>query len=90
MSERLDLDRFKNPFLADTGTPEKTIPPLDDIGKGDTGSNCRSIHFPSSVSTSTEARTISDTTTNSASSIFYNLVTSTIRSHHNAEREEAR
>ena len=34
-SERLAQDCFNNPFSPDRGTPEKNIPPLDEVNGGD-------------------------------------------------------
>ena len=36
LSERLAQDIFNNPFSPYSGTPEKKIPPLDDVDNEDT------------------------------------------------------
>ena len=64
--EKLSLDCFNNPFLTDTWTPEKNIPPLDEVDEGDTVSTWISLNFSISVYLSTEFSTISDITLNSA------------------------
>ena len=45
-SEQLAQDCFNNNFSPETGTPEKNIPPLDEVDDGDIVSNCRVINFP--------------------------------------------
>ena len=84
--ERLDLDCFNIIFLSYTGTQENNIPPLDEVDEGEKCSTCHSLHFYSYVSTSTEVRTISDITLNSASLFAYTLVNFTIGYHHPTEK----
>ena len=43
--EQLALDCFNNPFSADSGTPAKNIPLLDEVDGGETVSTLRAIHF---------------------------------------------
>ena len=57
-SERLALDCFNNTFSADTETPEKNIPPIDEVDDGETVYTCRALNFYSSTSISTEVRNI--------------------------------
>ena len=56
--ERLAKDRFKNHFPPETGTPEKNIPPLDDVDDEETVSTCRPLRFSSCIYPSEAARTI--------------------------------
>ena len=69
-------------FLSDSGTPAKNIPPLAEVDDGDTVTTCRAIHFSSCIYPSVAASTISDIILNSASSMYYTLVTYTIGSQH--------
>ena len=73
-------------FSTDTGTPGKK-PPLDEVDEGEIVSTFRA-KFSSSISPSTEFRTISDITLNSASSFAYISVNSTIGSKHTAEKNK--
>ena len=82
-SERLAQDFFNNPFSPDIGTPEKNIPPLDEVDYGDTVSTCCALTFFSCISPSAAVRTISDMTLNSASSI-------SIGYQHISKKEEAK
>ena len=90
LSEQLALYCFNNTFSTDTGTLAKNIPLLDKVVEGDTFSNFYAIHFSSYISSYTKFRNISDITINSASSISYNPVTSTIKFQHTYEIEEAK
>ena len=83
--EILALDCFKKPFSNDTRTLENNIPPLDEVNEGQTVSTCLVLHFSSSISPSAAASTIFNITLNSASLIYYTLVTCTIGSQHTAE-----
>ena len=65
--EQLALDFSNNPFSNDTGTPEKNVPPLDEVDEGKTFYTCSEIHFFSSYSPSTDVSNISDITLNTAS-----------------------
>ena len=85
-SERLTLVLFKNHFSIDTGILEKNTPPLDEVDEGYTFSTCCELNFSSSGYSSTDVSTISDITLNRSSSLAYTLVTSTIGSHHTAEK----
>ena len=78
--EQLALYYFSNTFSNDTGTPSKNTPPLDEADEGEPVYTFFAIHFYSSDSPSAATRTISNRTLNSASSISYTLVTSTIGS----------
>ena len=88
--EQIALGCFNNPFSTHNGTPEKNIPPLDDVNEVQTSSTFRALSCSSSASPSTDVRTISDIALKSTSLFAYTLVTSTIRSQNNAEKEEAR
>ena len=81
--ERLAQDCFNKPFSPDRGTPEKSIPPIDEVDDGDTVFTCLALHFSSCISSSSVVSTISDMTLNSASSI-------SIGSQHIAKKEEAK
>ena len=46
------MTRFRllqNPFLTDTGTPEKNIPHIDEVYEGHTVSTFRALNFYSSI-----------------------------------------
>ena len=43
--EILARDCFNNALSNDTGTPEKNIPPLDEVYEGETVSTCCELHF---------------------------------------------
>ena len=81
---------FNNTFSTDTstGTPSNNIPPLDDSDEGETIHTFCALHLSSSDSPSAATSTIFNITLNSASSISYTLVISTIGSQNNAEVEE--
>ena len=68
-SEQLAQDCFNNKSSPDRGTPEKNIPPLDEVDDGDTVSTCLALQFSSCISPSTAVSTISDMALNSASTI---------------------
>ena len=76
LSERLAQYCFNNNFSSDRGTPEKNIPPLDEVDDEDTVSTWRSLQFYTSISPSAAVSTISDLTQSSAS--------------HFSEKEEAK
>ena len=67
--ERPAQDCFNNPFSTDRGTPEKNIPPLDEVDGGDKVSTCCALQFSSCMSPYTAVKTILDMTLNSASTI---------------------
>ena len=83
LSERLAQHCFNNHFPPDSGTPEKNIPPLDEVDDGDTIYNLCAIHFYGCIYPSAAARNICDITQYSASSIY-------IGYQNIAEKEEAR
>ena len=87
--ERLALDCFNSPFSDDTGTPVKSIPPLDEVDEVETVSTCGALHFSSYAYPSAEVRTISDIALNVASSFAYTPVTYTIGFQHTSKKEEA-
>ena len=68
-SKRLAQDCLNNKFSPDRGTPEKNIPPLDEVDDGDTFSTCRALQFSNCISPYAAVSTISDMTLNSASTI---------------------
>ena len=69
--ERLAQDCFNDAFSPDRGTPEKNIPPLNEVDDGDTVSTCLALHYSSCISPSAEVSTIYGITLNSASSISF-------------------
>ena len=69
LSERLAQDCFNNPFSPDRGTPEKNIPPLDELDYGYTVSTCLALHFYRFISHYAAVNTISDMNLNMTSSI---------------------
>ena len=69
LSERLAQDFFNNKLSSDRGTPEKNIPPLDEVDDGDTVSTCRALQFSICISPSAAVINIYDMTQNSASNI---------------------
>ena len=82
-SEQLAQYCFNNTFSPETGIPENNTPPFDEVDDVDTVYTCCALHFSCCISPSTAARTISDITQYSASSI-------SIESQHISKREEAR
>ena len=64
-----NYDELVDNSTSDRGTPEKNIPPLDEVNYGDTFSICRALKFSSCISPSASVSTISDMTQKSASTI---------------------
>ena len=89
LSERLALDWSKNYFSTDTGTRKRTYLPLMRYIKERQFLLDLWFIFKGLISPSTEVRNISNITLNSASSISYNLVTSTVEYQNTAEIKEA-
>ena len=76
--EQLAVDCLNNHDSTDNGTLTKNIHPPDEVNEGYIDSTFHAIHFFISIYPSTEVRNVYDITLNSASSISYNFVTSTI------------
>ena len=84
LSERLSINWFNRNLKTDTRTPK--TPLLDEVNCGETFSTCRSIHFSSSVSLSTQGSTIFDLNINIASFSASTFEVCTLGLQHNADK----